>query len=503
MAARNNNYARSVYLVDGSRTPFLKARGKPGPFKHAELGVYAARPLLQRMPFSASDFDEVIMGSTMPGPDEANIARIVALRLGCGDSVPAYTVHRNCASGMQALDSAAMSIASGRSELILAGGIEAMSQAPLLFHPKMVNWLASWWGAKTFSAKLKALSSFSPALLTPVIALLKGLTDPVVGMNMGQTAEQIAYRFNIDRESMDQFALDSHLKLHAAQQNNDLEEVEAIYDANGKVYELDDGVRADSTMEKLAKLRPAFDKPYGLVTPGNSAQITDGAAALVLASEEAVKQYGLPVMARIVSTEWAALSPSEMGLGPAHSIAPLLLSQDLTVDSIDYWEINEAFAAQVLAVVEALKNSDYCKNYIGLNSALGQIPLDKLNIHGGGVSLGHPVGASGARIVLHLAKILEAKDAKRGVASLCIGGGQGGAMLLERETQPAKSRVAPMSKAATSSEKDENRPKKESATKTKAKSSAKKKSVAAPRKAAPKKKNVAKAKSATIKGSAK
>jgi len=433
MATKKKKYARPVFLIDGSRTPFLKARGKPGPFRHAELGVYAARSLIQRMPFSAEDFDEVIMGSTMPGPDEANIARIVSLRLGCGDSIPAYTVHRNCASGMQAIDSAAMSIASGRSELVLAGGIEAMSQAPLLFHPKMVNWLASWWSAKSFTARLKAISTFSPVLLTPVIALLKGLTDPIVGMNMGQTAEQIAYRFNINREMMDQFALDSHLKLHAAQQNNQLNEVEAIFDANGKVYELDDGVRPDSTLEKLAKLRPAFDKPYGLVTPGNSAQITDGAAALVIASETAVKKYKLPVMAQIISTEWAALSPSEMGLGPAHSIAPLLKSQGLKPKSIDYWEINEAFAAQVLAVVAALKDSDYCKNHLGLKSAVGEIPLDKLNIHGGGVSLGHPVGASGARIVLHLAKTLEARGAKRGVASLCIGGGQGGAMLLERE----------------------------------------------------------------------
>ena len=214
----------------------------------------------------------------------------------------------------------------------------------------------------------------------------------------------------------------------------------SIYDANGKVYELDDGVRADSTLEKLAKLRPAFDKPYGLVTPGNSAQITDGAAALVVASESAVKKYDLPVMARIVSTEWAALSPSEMGLGPAHSIAPLLKSEGLKLESVDYWEINEAFAAQVLAVIAALKDSGYCKKHLGLRSAVGEIPLDKLKIHGGGVSLGHPVGASGARIVLHLAKILEARDVKRGIASLCIGGGQGGAMLLERETSSPVSR---------------------------------------------------------------
>ena len=434
MAATNKKYSKPVYLVDGNRTPFLKARGRPGQFKHADLGIYAARSLLLRMPFDATEFDEVIFGSTMPGPDEANIARIVALRLGCGDQVPAYTVHRNCASGMQALDNAAMSIASGRSDLVLAGGIEAMSQAPLLFHPKMVNWLADWWGAKSIGQKFKVLGRFSPRLLAPVIALLKGLTDPVVGLNMGQTAEQIAYRFGITRDQMDQFALESHLKLHQAQQDNELSEVVPVFDSRGKVYDLDDGVRPDSTLEKLAKLRPAFDKPYGLVTPGNSAQITDGAAALVMASEAAVKKYDLPILARLVSTEWAALSPAEMGLGPAHAIAPLLKSQRLKVGDIDYWEINEAFAAQVLAVLAALNDKDYCKQQLGLRTAVGEIPLERLNIHGGGVSLGHPVGASGARIVLHLAKVLQQKNASTGVASLCIGGGQGGAMLIERSS---------------------------------------------------------------------
>jgi acetyl-CoA C-acetyltransferase len=333
-------------------------------FKHADLGIYAARSLLLRMPFEPTEFDEVIFGSTMPGPDEANLARVVALRLGCGDHVPAYTVQRNCASGMQALDNAAMSIASGRSDLVLAGGIEAMSHAPLLFHPKMVNWLADWWGAKSVSQRLKLLTRFSPRMLAPVIALLKGLTDPVVGLNMGQTAEQIAWRFGITREQMDQFAVESHLKLHQAQENGELDEIVPVYDGNGNVFEIDDGVRPDSSIEKLAKLRPAFDKPYGQVTPGNSSQITDGAAALVLASEKAVKQHDL---------------------GPAHSIAPLLKSQRLKIDDIDYWEINEAFAAQVLAVIAALKDKDYCKNQLGLRSAVGEIPLEKLNIHGGAI----------------------------------------------------------------------------------------------------------------------
>ena len=433
MAASNKKYSKPVYLVDGNRTPFIKARGRPGPFKHADLGIYAARPLLLRMPFEPGEFDEVIFGSTMPGPDEANISRVVALRLGCGEHVPAYTVQRNCASGMQALDNAALSIATGRSDLVLAGGIEAMSHAPLLFHPKMVNWLADWWGAKSVAQRVKLLGRFSPRMLAPVIALLKGLTDPVVGLNMGQTAEKIAHRFDITREQMDQFAVDSHLKLHAAQQNDELAEVAPIFDGKGNLYDHDDGVRPDSSVEKLAKLRPAFDKPYGLVTPGNSSQITDGAAALVLASESAVKKYDLPVMARLISTEWAALTPAEMGLGPAHAIAPLLKSQRLKIDDIDYWEINEAFAAQVLAVVAALKDKEYCKQHLGLRSTVGEIPGERLNIHGGAVALGHPVGTSGARIVLHLAKTLQQKNAARGVASLCIGGGQGGAMLIQRE----------------------------------------------------------------------
>ena len=364
--------------------------------------------------------------------DDFDISRVVALRLGCGEHVPAYTVQRNCASGMQALDNAAMSIASGRSDLVLAGGIESMSHAPLLFHPKTVDWLADWWSAKSIGQRLRLLTRFSPRMLAPVIALLKGLTDPVVGLNMGQTAEQIAWRFGITREQMDQFAVDSHLKLHQAQENGELDEIAPVYDGQGNVHEIDDGVRPDSSVEKLARLRPAFDKPYGQVTPGNSSQITDGAAALVLASEAAVKKHDLPVMARLVSTEWAALTPAEMGLGPAHAIAPLLKSQRLKIADIDYWEINEAFAAQVLAVIAALKDKDYCKQELGLRSAVGEIPAERLNIHGGAIALGHPVGTSGARIVLHLARVLQQKNVKSGIASLCIGGGQGGAMLLER-----------------------------------------------------------------------
>ena len=423
---------RDVYIVDGARTPFLKAKGKPGPFPAADLAVGCAMPLMARQPFEASEIDEVVVGCVMPGPDEANIARVVALRLGCGKHVPAWTVQRNCASGMQALDCAAMEIALGRAEIVLAGGVESMSHAPVLLNNDMVGWLGAWMGARNWQQRIKALLSLRPKFFKPIIGLLRGLTDPVVGLSMGQTAENIAHRFSITREQMDTFAARSHQRLAAAQDNNLLDEIEAIYDTRGHAFADDDGLRRDSEPGKLAKLKPVFDKPFGNVTAGNSAQITDGAAMLILASEEAVKKYKLPVMGKIIDSNWAGLEPAQMGLGPVHAITPILQRNNFSFKDIDYWEINEAFAAQVLACLAAWQDKDYCTKELGLNDTLGELDQSKLNVDGGGVSLGHPVGASGARIVLHLLTILEREKAKRGIASLCIGGGQGGAMLIER-----------------------------------------------------------------------
>lgn len=421
-----------VYIIDGSRTPFLKAKGKPGPFTSVDLALGCARPLLARQPFSPEQLDEVIVGCVMPGPDEANIARVIALRLGCGKKVPAWTVQRNCASGMQALDSAAKDIALGRAHLILAGGVESMSHAPVLFNNDMVGWLGRLAMSKSFVDKLKSFSALRPRFLKPIIGLLRGLTDPVVGLSMGQTAENLAYRFNIDRKTMDAFAAQSHHRLAAAQQAGLLNEIEALYDQSGHSYLNDDGVRSDSSVEKLAKLKPVFDRPFGNVTAGNSAQITDGASMLILASEEAVKEYKLKVLGKIVDSQWSGLEPSQMGLGPVHAITPLLKRNELNLSDIDYWEINEAFAAQVLGCLAAWNDPDYCKNELGLNETIGILDQSKLNVDGGGVSIGHPVGASGARIVLHLLHVLERNKSRRGIASLCIGGGQGGAMLIER-----------------------------------------------------------------------
>lgn len=370
MNLKSNLHGREVYVVDGNRTPFLKAKGI-GPFSGSDLAVAAGMTLLNRQPFSPTELDEVIIGCAMPSPDEANIARVVSLRLGCGNKVPAFTVMRNCASGMQAIDNAAIQIASGRSNLILAGGTDSMSHAPLLFNQKMASWLANWYGSKSMGQKLGLITQFRPAYLAPVIALLRGLTDPIVGMNMGQTAEKVAYRFNITREQMDAFANQSHLRLAKAYEENRMTEVSPIIDYKGHVYPQDDGLRKDTTIEKLGKLKPFFDKKYGMVTAGNSSQITDGACLLLLASAEAVKKYGLKVVGRIVDSQWSALDPTQMGLGPVHAATPILQRHKLKPEDMDCWEINEAFAAQVLGCIAAWNDEEYCRTHLGLEKAMG------------------------------------------------------------------------------------------------------------------------------------
>lgn len=425
-----NEMKKEVYIVDGSRTPLLKARGKPGPFAASDLAVYAARQLFMRLPIQPSDLDEVVTGCMMPSEDEANIGRVIALRLGCGKKVPGYTVQRNCASGMQAVDCAAKDILLGRANLVLAGGTEAMSRAPLIFNAAMVNWFANLNKAKTPLQKLAVLTKFRLGMLSPIIALLHGLTDPVVGLGMGQTAEIVAHHFGITRKEMDEFSVQSHLKAAEALAAGYLKEIVPIFDQKGQVYAEDDGVRRDSSVEKLGTLKPYAEK-HGLVTAGNSSQVTDGAAYMILASKEAVLKYRLPVLAKIVDVQWAGLEPASMGLGPVHACTPILERHHLQLNDIDFWEINEAFATQVLGCIAAWKDDTYCKTQLGLPGALGALDLARLNIDGGGVAMGHPVGASGARIILHLAHVLKRKQAKRGMAAICIGGGQGGAVMIE------------------------------------------------------------------------
>jgi acetyl-CoA C-acetyltransferase len=432
--------SKAIYIIDGARTPFLKSRNKPGPFAASDLATMAGRAVLTRQPFEPSELDEVILGCAAPSVDEVNIGRVVALRMGCGQKVPGWTVMRNCASGMQALDSAIANFASGRSNLVLAGGVDALSRAALIFSDAMTLWFSNFFAARTAGQKAAVLAKFRLSYLAPVIGIMKGLTDPNVGLIMGQTAENLAHRFGITRTQMDELAARSHARVVRAQENGWFlsgeadglaPEIVPIYGRDGTLYKDDDGVRKDSTVANLAKLKPFFDRKYGSVTAGNSSQITDGAAWLLLATEEAVKRHDLNPIGRIVDSQWAALDPAQMGLGPVHASTPILRRQGLGLDDVDAWEINEAFAAQVIGCVEAWKSEDYSREQLGLDRALGDLDEEKLNVDGGAIALGHPVGASGARIVLHLLHVLKRNRGKRGIATICIGGGQGGAMLVE------------------------------------------------------------------------
>ncbi len=419
-----------VYIVDGARSPFLKARSAPGPFAASDLAVQAGRELLLRQSFNPADLDEVIIGCAAPSPDETNIGRVIALRLGCGHKVPGWTVMRNCASGMQALDSGLMSIQTGRCDLVLAGGADALSRAPILFSDEMVAWLAAWGRSRSVGQKLATLKTLRPRYLAPVIGLLKGLTDPVIGLSMGQTAENLAHRFQLSRQDMDHYAARSHQRALAAQRAGAFQEIVPLVDRKGVLYAEDDGIREDSTPARLARLKPVFDKPWGNITAGNSSQVTDGAALLLLASQAAVDRFQLQPLGRITDAQWAGLDPAEMGLGPVHAATPILERHRLGLNDVDLWEVNEAFAAQVLGCMAAWNDEVWCQEHLG-RDALGALDPQRLNVDGGAIALGHPVGASGARIVLHLLNALRARRLKRGIAAICIGGGQGGAMLIE------------------------------------------------------------------------
>ena len=390
------------------------------------------RPLLLRQPFPPDAFDQVILGCVNVIADEMNPARVAALRLGMGEKMTAFTVQINCGSGMQSIDTAFRYIREGSANLMLAGGAESLSHAPLVYSRSAVNWYAKLFGARSIGAKLSALLAVRPAFFKPVIGLERGLTDPITDLNMGQTAELVGHLFHITRRQADEYAAESQQRLAAAQKNGHFTgEIEPAFARDGKVYDYDDGVRPDSTADALAKLKPAFERPWGKVTPGNSSQITDGASWVILASEDAVSKYQLTPRAVIVDSEWSALDPSVMGLGPVYCSTAILKRHQLALGDIELWELNEAFAAQVLGCLAAWEDGEFCRDAIGLDAPAGRISRDRLNVDGGAIGTGHPVGASGNRIVLHLVNAMKRLGYKRGIATECIGGGQGGAMLIE------------------------------------------------------------------------
>jgi acetyl-CoA acetyltransferase family protein len=418
-----------LVIVDGVRTPFAKMGTDFAGLGADELARTAVSMLLLRTGIDPRVVDEVIFGCVAQPADAANVARVIALRAGIPEPVPAVTVHRNCASGCEALTQAYERLAAGRGSVFIVGGTESMSQIPLLFPDSAAKKFAALARSKTLGKKIKALAAFRPADLKPRAGLVLGLTDPVCGLNMGETAETLAREFHISRERQDELALQSHQRACAARAKLN-EEITPVYVGSQSITE-DNGPRPNQTMEALAKLRPVFDRHTGTVTAGNSSQITDGAVALLVMSESRAEKLGLVPLGALVDYAHAGCEPARMGLGPAFAIAAAEKRCGLKIEDADLIEINEAFAAQVEAVLQAVQSEKFARKWLGRETPLGEIPREILNVNGGAIALGHPVGATGARLVLTSLKELRRRKARRALVSVCVGGGQGTALWLE------------------------------------------------------------------------
>jgi len=435
MAKRKAKHSvNDVVIVAGIRTPLGKASGVFDALSAVDLGAMAMREVLARSPVSADDVDQVIIGNVIQPAEATNIARVIALTAGLSHSIPAHTVHRNCASGMQAITDAAEKIQLGRADVVLAGGVESMTHAPLLFHDQFRAAMAKLPRARKLQQKLPILCDIIKAPWKPRIALLEGLTDSTIAMGMGQTAEILAREFSVSRQEQDEFALQSHQRAAAAWDAGwfDDEVMHVFSPPYFADVHRDEGIRAQQSMSALAKLKPAFDRPLGTVTAGNSSQITDGTAMLVLASRDKAAAEGWPIMGYLHDWAYTGCDPKRMGLGPVFAAHQLLGSNGLSMSDMARVEINEAFAVQVLACLKAMDSATFAEQQ-GWASPLTAPEMDKLNVHGGAIAVGHPVGMTGARLIFTLMRQLRDTDGDLGLATLCVGGGQGGAVLVGRE----------------------------------------------------------------------
>ncbi len=422
-----------IAVIAGIRTPMGKAGGALKTVSADDLGAFALKALMDLTPIKAAEVDEVIFGNCAMPADAANIARVIALKAGFPIHTPAFTVQRNCASGMQSISSAMESLWLERASVMVAGGTESMSNIPLLYSEPMANFFNQLMKAKSPIQKLRALAGFRPWFLKPVIGVLQGLTDPMCGLLMGQTAEVLAREFKLSRLKQDEYALSSHQRASAATQAGRLaEEIIPIPLAPSyrTVVTTDEGPRFNQTMEALQKLKPYFEK-NGTVTVGNSSQLTDGAAAVLLMRESTAKERGLTPLGFIRDYAYAGVEPSRMGLGPAYATARLFKQTGMTMSQIDLIEMNEAFAAVILANMAAFASDAFSQEFLDMPKALGTIDPEKLNVNGGAVALGHPTGMTGTRLVITLLKEMHRRNLHTGLATLCVGGGQGAAFLVE------------------------------------------------------------------------
>lgn len=424
--------SRAVYVVDGSRTPFLDA-ATSAPFDGDDLAVGSGQPLLLRQPFSPEALDAVILGRGVPAPEDPDPARTVASRLGCHPRTTAHAVQRAGGTGLQALTDAAATIAAGGADLILAGGVDAMSRVPPPWPPALVKWLRAWRQAATVKARLRTLSRLRRPQLKGLRALIGNDTLGALQRSRLADAERLSDRFDLDRDEMDALAAESRRRLADARQRGNLPEIEPQFATTGGVYPEDTASEHAPASTRLGDLEPLLERPFGLITAGNAAPDVDGAAWLLLASDTALRRHGLTPLGRLVDYHWVGLDAPRTGLGAVHAATPLMSRYRLGARDVDYWEIEEATAAHVLAGLAAWRDARYCRHVLNRRRPLGAIAADRLNPDGGALALGLTPGASAGRMVLHLLHILKRTGDRRGIVALDTGNREGAAVLLERD----------------------------------------------------------------------
>ncbi len=418
-------------IIDGVRTPFAKAGGALKDIPAEELGRIAVGELIQKTGLDPALVDEVIIGTVSQLVDTANVSRVIAQLAGLPARVPSYTVNRNCASGLEAIGSGLEKIRAGLADVVIAGGVESMSRIPIFYYGKrLTEILVEASKARTLPAKIAKLFQIRPRDLKPQMV---SQTDPLVDMRMGDTAEVLAKEFDVSREEQDAFALMSHARAIAAAPRL-AEEIVPVYPDSGepRVVKKDMGPREGQRIEDLARLKPVFDRRNGSVTAGNASPITDGASALLIMNEDRARALGYRPLGRIRAYAYAGLDPARMGLGPAHATPRALDRAKMKLSDMELIEMNEAFASQVIANEKAFSSKTFAREQLGREEAIGEIDRARLNVNGGAIAIGHPLGATGARLMLTILYELRRRGQSIGLVTLCVGGGQGAAFVVER-----------------------------------------------------------------------
>ncbi|HSK20455.1 MAG TPA: acetyl-CoA C-acyltransferase FadI [Longimicrobiales bacterium] len=424
---------RRVAVIAGCRTPFARAGSALSQMSPVQLGTVAVRELINRAELDTSIVDGLIFGTVVPSIPAPNVAREVTLEAGLPPTVPAFSVSRACASSNQAITSAAESILHGYGDVYVTGGVEILSDVPMLLSRSMRDALLSASKAKTLGGRAKALAGIRPKDLAPITP---AIAEPSTGETMGESAERMAKENGITREAQDRWALRSHQL--AAQGTADGRLTAEIVPTfippkYEEVIDRDNGIRSDTTAEKLAALKPVFDRRYGSVTAGNASPLTDGASAVLLMSEERARDLGYEPLGYIRSWHYTALSPKDQLLqGPAYAAPVALDRAGVTMKDIELWEIHEAFAAQVLSNLQAMDSDEFARTKLGRDRRTGIIDEDRINVMGGSIAIGHPFGATGARLTITLLNEMKRRDVNVGLITVCAAGAMGFAMVLER-----------------------------------------------------------------------